>query len=40
VLKRPGREERKGFSQAVTLAAEATLVSVAEGVDVAMNRFN
>ena len=40
VLRRPGREEKKDFSQAVALAAEAALVSIAEGIDVAMNRFN
>jgi PTH1 family peptidyl-tRNA hydrolase len=40
VLRKPGREEKKDFSQAVALAAEAALVSVAEGVESAMNRFN
>ena len=40
VLRKPGREEKKDFSQAVALAAEAALFSIAEGVDAAMNRFN
>ena len=40
VLRKPGREEKKDFSQAVALAAEAALFSIAEGIDAAMNRFN
>ena len=40
VLRRPCREEKKDFSQAVALAAEAALVGMAEGIDAAMNRFN
>ena len=40
VLRKPGREEKKDFSQAVALAVEAAMVSIAEGIDAAMNRFN
>ena len=40
VLNKPRRVEKKDFSLAVDLAAEAALVSIAEGIDVAMNRFN
>ncbi len=40
VLKRPGRDEKKDFSQAVALATQAVLICVAEGIDVAMSRFN
>lgn len=40
VLNTPGRGEKRAFAEAVALAAEAALVSMTEGLDAAMNKFN
>ena len=40
VLRKPESSERKGFSDAVALAADALLFCLTEGLDRAMARFN
>jgi len=40
VLKRPGKAERELLATAIEEAADAVELLVAEGTEVAMNRFN
>lgn len=40
VLSRTDRSEKKAFAEAVSLAAEAALFCLSEGLDAAMSRFN
>ena len=40
VLKRPGGSEKRNFTEAIALAADALLYSLREGLDDAMTRFN